>query len=84
MLLTSAVLSLNTGSLLPIYLSLALLSACSTFYSVTVSSLLMLVEHEQIQRAGSRNQIAASTGNILAPIACGSCMPSFRCRSLRC
>lgn len=72
MLLTSAVLSLNTGSLLPIYLSLALLSACSTFYSVTVSSsLLMLVEHEQIQRAGSLNQIAASTSNILAPIAGG-------------
>jgi len=69
MLLTFASIILAPGSLLPIYISLALLSICSTFYSVAVSSsLMMLVDKEQIQRAGSLNQIASSSGNILAPV----------------
>jgi MFS family permease len=69
MLLTFLSILFAPDSLLPIYLSLALLSVCSTFYSVAVSSSLMLmVDREQIQRAGSLNQIASSSGNILAPI----------------
>ena len=49
--------------------SLALLNVCSTFYSVAVSSsLLQLVNQDQIQRAGSLNQMASSAGNILAPV----------------
>jgi len=69
MLLTFVSLIFAPDSLMPIYVSLALLSVCSTFYSVAVSSsLLLLVDKDQIQRAGSLNQMASSAGNILAPI----------------
>lgn len=69
MLLTFAATVTMTDSLLPIYVSLALLNVCSTFYSVAVSSsLLQLVNQDQIQRAGSLNQMASSAGNILAPV----------------
>jgi len=69
MLLTFAATVIMTDSLLPIYVSLALLNVCSTFYSVAVSSsLLQLVNQDQIQRAGSLNQMASSAGNILAPV----------------
>ncbi|CQR56944.1 MFS transporter [Paenibacillus riograndensis] len=69
LLLTFLTVSLGGVSLLPVYASLVLLSVCSTFYGIAVSSsLLQLVEDEQIQRAGSLNQIAGSIGNLLAPV----------------
>lgn len=53
----------------PLYVSLALLAVCSTFYGVTASSsLLQLVDRERLQQAGSLNQIAISAGNIAAPV----------------
>ncbi|MGN7761724.1 MFS transporter [Paenibacillus sp. 22594] len=69
LLLTYLTVSLSGVSLLSIYASLILLSICSTFYGISVSSsLLQLVDHNHIQRAGSLNQIAGSLGNLLAPV----------------
>ncbi|MHA6530839.1 MFS transporter [Paenibacillus sp. BAC0078] len=69
LLLAFLTVSLEGVSLLPIYASLVLLSICSTFYGISVSSSLMqLVDKDQIQRAGSLNQIAGSIGNLLAPV----------------
>ncbi|WP_339249737.1 MFS transporter [Paenibacillus sp. FSL P2-0089] len=64
--------SLEGMSLWTIYLSLILLSICSTFYSISVSSsMMMLVDSGSVQRAGSLNQIAGSAGHLLAPILAG-------------
>ncbi|OKP95700.1 MFS transporter [Paenibacillus sp. P46E] len=69
LLLTYLTVSLAGISLFAIYASLILLSICSTFYGISVSSsLLQLVDHNHIQRAGSLNQIAGSLGNLLAPV----------------
>ncbi|MNO26831.1 enterobactin exporter EntS [compost metagenome] len=69
LLLAFLTVSLGGVSLLPIYASLVLLSVCSTFYGIAISSsLLQLVETRQLQRAGSLNQIAGSIGNLLAPV----------------
>ncbi|RUT29114.1 MFS transporter [Paenibacillus zeisoli] len=52
-----------------IYVTLIMLSVCSTFYSISLtSSLLMLVEESSIQKAGSLNQMATSIGSILGPV----------------
>lgn len=72
MLLSFLAVSLEGMSLLPIYISLVLLSVCATFYSISASSsLMMLVDPDSIQRAGSLNQIAGSVGHLLAPILAG-------------
>lgn len=69
LLLAFLVVSLGGVTLLPIYTSLVLLSVCSTFYGISVSSsLLQLVDSQYIQRAGSLNQMAGSIGNLLAPV----------------
>ncbi|CAH1194465.1 hypothetical protein PAECIP111892_01667 [Paenibacillus auburnensis] len=69
LLLAFLAVSLGGGMLLPIYTSLVLLSVCSTFYGISVSSsLLQLVDSQYIQRAGSLNQMAGSIGNLLAPV----------------
>lgn len=69
LLLTFLAVSLGGVSLLPIYTSLVLLSVCSTFYGISVSSsLLQLVDSQHIQRAGSLNQMAGSIGSLLAPV----------------
>lgn len=52
-----------------IYVTLIMLSVCSTFYSISLtSSLLLLVEESSIQKAGSLNQMATSIGSILGPV----------------
>ncbi|WNS44162.1 MFS transporter [Paenibacillus sp. MMS20-IR301] len=72
MLLSFLAVSAQGMSLLPLYISLILLSVCSTFYSISVSSsMMMLVDPDSIQRAGSLNQIAGSVGHLLAPILAG-------------
>ncbi|KAI7258250.1 hypothetical protein KC345_g10598 [Hortaea werneckii] len=72
MLLGFLAVSVEGTSLLPIYISLILLSICATFYSISVSSsMMMLVDSDSIQRAGSLNQIAGSVGHLLAPILAG-------------
>lgn len=69
LLLAFLTVSLGGVMLLPIYASLVLLSVCSTFYGISVSSsLLQLVDSQYIQRAGSLNQMAGSIGNLLAPV----------------
>ncbi|WP_342561875.1 MFS transporter [Paenibacillus sp. FSL R7-0345] len=69
LLLAYLAVSLNGVTLTPVYVTLVLLSVCSTFYSIAVSSsLLQLVEPDSLQRAGSLNQIAGSIGNLLAPV----------------
>ncbi|MEC0170442.1 MFS transporter [Paenibacillus graminis] len=69
LLLAFLAVSLGGVSLLPVYASLVLLSVCSTFYGIAVSSsLLQLVDTGQIQRAGSLNQMAGSIGSLLAPV----------------
>ncbi|QSF43307.1 MULTISPECIES: MFS transporter [Paenibacillus] len=69
LLLAFLAVSLGGVMLLPIYTSLVLLSVCSTFYGISVSSsLLQLVDSQYIQRAGSLNQMAGSIGNLLAPV----------------
>lgn len=69
LLLAYLAVSLNGVTLPPIYLTLVLLSVCSTFYGIAVSSsLLQLVEADSLQRAGSLNQIAGSIGGLLAPV----------------
>lgn len=69
LLLAFVTVSLEGVSLLPIYASLILLAICSTFYGISVSSSLMqLVDKDQLQRAGSLNQIASSIGSLLAPV----------------
>ncbi|OMF27365.1 MFS transporter [Paenibacillus sp. FSL H8-0259] len=72
MLLSFAAVSIEGMSLLPIYISLILLSICATFYSISASSsMMMLVDRDSIQRTGSLNQIASSVGHLLAPILAG-------------
>jgi MFS family permease len=72
MSLSFLAVSFEGTSLLPIYISLILLSICATFYSISVSSsMMMLVDSNSIQRAGSLNQIAGSVGHLLAPILAG-------------
>ncbi|WP_342421693.1 MFS transporter [Paenibacillus sp. FSL E2-0178] len=72
MSLSFLAVSIEGISLLPIYISLILLSICATFYSISVSSsMMMLVDSDSIQRAGSLNQIAGSVGHLLAPILAG-------------
>lgn len=72
MLLGFTAITLNGFSLVFIYLTLGFLAVCSTFYSVSISSsLVMLVEEQKIQKAGSLNQLASSLGGILGPILAG-------------
>ncbi|GGH34489.1 MFS transporter [Paenibacillus segetis] len=69
MLLAFLTTALAGLSLITVYTSLILLSVCSTFYSVSLSSsIMMLVEENNVQRASSLNQISSSIGNILGPI----------------
>lgn len=69
LLLAYLAVSLNGVSLLPVYVTLVMLSVCSTFYGIAISSsLLQLVEPGSLQRAGSLNQTAGSIGNLLAPV----------------
>lgn len=66
------------GASIPwIYTTLILLSVCSSFYSISISSsLLLLVDESKIQKAGSMNQMATSIGNILGPV-CGGFLFAF-------
>lgn len=69
MLLAFLTTALAGLSLITVYTSLILLSICSTFYSVSLSSsVMMLVEENNVQRASSLNQTSSSIGNILGPI----------------
>ncbi|AIQ53716.1 MFS transporter [Paenibacillus sp. FSL R7-0331] len=69
LLLAYLAVSLNGVTLTPVYVTLVLLSVCSTFYGIAVSaSLLQLVEPGSLQRASSLNQTAGSIGNLLAPV----------------
>ncbi|GIP24051.1 MFS transporter [Paenibacillus sp. J22TS3] len=77
MLLGFFAVAVNGPSVPWIYATLILLSVCSSFYSITISSsLLMLVEERSIQKAGSMNQMATSIGNILGPV-CGGFLFAF-------
>ncbi|WP_433944006.1 MFS transporter [Paenibacillus sp. SN-8-1] len=69
--------ALDGSSAIWIYATLIMLSVCSTFYSISLtSSLLVLVEESSIQKAGSLNQMATSIGNILGPV-CGGFLYAF-------
>ncbi|MDQ0090717.1 MFS family permease [Paenibacillus anaericanus] len=69
MLLAFSTVSFAGLSLITVYASLILLSVCSTFYSVSLSSsVMMLVEEDNVQRASSLGQISSSIGSILGPI----------------
>ncbi|MNH77798.1 enterobactin exporter EntS [compost metagenome] len=77
MLLGFMAVALNGPSVIWIYVTLIMLSVCSTFYSISLtSSLLMLVEENSIQKASSLNQMATSIGNILGPV-CGGFLYAF-------
>ncbi|GGE74720.1 MFS transporter [Priestia taiwanensis] len=69
-MLTSFIISLTFGpNLLLIYITSALLSICSTFFSVAFSSSIPgLVDDTRIQRITSLNQAAGASANILSPI----------------
>lgn len=72
MSLSFVVVWLEGMSLPLIYTSLILLSVCATFYSIAVSSsMMLLVDSSSIQRAGSLNQTAGSAGHLLAPVLAG-------------